>query len=122
WAATNPVEWRNNISRNNVGFGTIGVDVGSHNYLSSTPADEEFNSAIESQLQVDSRDPFVDSARNDDGEITDWQLRGTNLPQAGMALPAPYNESCINRLWQGPTASCIVRGQDGYWDRGAIEF
>lgn len=121
WAATSPLESRNNICRNSNAFGNLGVDVASHNYLSSCPADSEFNTTIESILQRDSLDPFVHSARDNDVAITDWQLSGTNVPNAGYALPAPYNESCINRLWQGPNASCITRGADGHWDRGAIE-
>jgi hypothetical protein len=122
WANTSPVESRNNISRNNVGFGNLGVDVATHNYLSSTPPESEFNPSIESQLQQDNLDPFVDSSRAFDGEITDWQLSGVNLPQAGASLPSPYNESCINRLWQGAAAACKIRGSDGRWDRGAAEY
>jgi hypothetical protein len=122
WAATSPVEWRNNIARNNRGFGNLGVDAGSHNYLSSVPAESEFNDRIETSLQRDSNDPFVDSARNFDRDIRDWELSGTNLPAAGTPLPAPYDQSCINRLWQGPSAPCVTRGADGRWDRGAIEY
>lgn len=122
WAATSPIESRNNIARNSVGFGNMGVDVASHNYLSSCPSESEFNVGIESSLQRDSLDPFVDSTRDNDGALQDWQLSGTNLPAAGYALPAPYNESCLNRLWQGPSAICVARGADGRWDRGAIEL
>lgn len=122
WATTSPVEWRNNIVRNSKGFGNIGVDIASHNYLSDCPSESEFNTSLETNLQRDSLDPFADSARNSDGEITDWQLSGSNLPLAGYQLPSPFNESCLNRLWQGPNASCITRGADGHWDRGAIEY
>jgi hypothetical protein len=122
WASNSPVESRNNIARNNTGFGNFGVDVASHNYLSSCPTESEFNASVEDYLQRDSLDPFVDSARNNDGELTDWQLSGTNLPNPGFSLPPPFNESCINRLWQGSQASCVVRGGDGHWDRGAIEY
>lgn len=122
WATTSPIESRNNIARNSKGYGNLGVDVASHNYLSSCPSESEFNAAIESNLQRDSLDPFVDSARDNDGEISDWRLSGQNLPLRGYSLAAPYNESCLNRLWEGPNAMCVVRGADGYWDRGAIEF
>ena len=125
WAGgTTKVEYRNNIARNlaSGAFTNIGVAIASHNYLSSVPIDSEFNTAKESNLQQNSLDPFVDSGRNYDGEVVDWQLSGTNLPNAGYSLPAPYNESCLNRLWQGPNAVCITRGADGYWDRGAIEY
>jgi hypothetical protein len=122
WATTSSVESRNNIARNSVGFGNLGVNVASHNYLSSCPTEPEFNTSIEANLQQDSLDPFVDSARDNDGDLTDWRLSGTNLPRPGFSLPAPFNESCINRLWQGPNSSCIQRGADGHWDRGAVEY
>jgi hypothetical protein len=122
WASTAPVESRNNISRNNVEYGNLGVDVASHNYMSGSAFGDEFNAAIETDLQVDALNPFVDPTRDSDGQITDWQLTGVNLPRRGYSLSAPYNQSCINRLWQGPTAACVLRGADGYWDRGAIEY
>jgi hypothetical protein len=116
------IESRNNISRRNPDFANVGVDVASHNYMSSSPVLSEFNRSIESELQVDSLDPFVDSARDNDGQLADWQLSGTNLPRAGYSLPAPYNESCIHRLLAGPNSACLIRGADGHWDRGAFEY
>lgn len=116
------IESRNNIARNSVEFANIGVDVASHNYLSGSPVSSEFNRSIEADLQVDSLNPFVDAARDNDGQLGDWQLSGSNLPKSGYPLPAPFNESCIHRLLQGPSAPCLIRGADGYWDRGAFEY
>lgn len=59
---------------------------------------------VEPHLQVLPSNPFTNSANGD--------FRLTFPTDAGLTLPAPYNQDPDARL----------RGEDGVWDRGAYEF
>lgn len=62
------------------------------------------NTPTEAHGQVGSGSPFVNEAGND--------LRLLKASSAGMILSAPYNIDVVGN----------VRGGDGTWDRGALEF
>jgi hypothetical protein len=94
--------WSGNQIRNNL-FYTVGCvgslvsETVSHNHFVSTPAKG-------SNASTASGNPFVNYLN------FDFAL-GAGTP-AGFTLPGPYNVDMFGR----------VRGADGTWDRGAVEF
>lgn len=129
-----------NILRNNLWYGTnsvglSGINVSSHNYygaetycingrydssrgvlsgVNGSPCASVGNSPADEWAQKTNENPFVNS-----GQLNFALIEPTD---SGFNLPAPFNEDCSDKLFNGPTGNCVNRGLDGVWDRGAFEF
>jgi hypothetical protein len=101
--STFPIRNGNNEARNNLfytvnepGGGSVWQTI-THNHFIST-------STIGTNTSTGSGNPFVD--------MNNLNFELTTATPAGVTLSAPYNTDMLGR----------VRGADGTWDRGAIEF
>jgi len=122
-----------NIGRNNLwhdldGIANVGVSTWTHNYygadtdctngIYNEPADifpTVCNGAVtDTDYQKTAVDPFTDSGNLD--------LSLDAATDDGFDLSSPYNQDCTDKLINGPTGSCVTRGDDGTWDRGAYEY
>jgi hypothetical protein len=91
-----------NCQRSGGGDAAIG---GTHDY------NWYYNSGSQSEtnIQNGSGDPFVN--------LSIFDLRLVSATNDGTDLSSPHNQDCIQTL-----GSCIDRGADGTWDRGAFEY
>jgi hypothetical protein len=110
-------EFKNNLYYNNgTAFYYCGTGSGcacSHEYRNATAWGSYLSCT---DVQTATGNPFVSVT---EGSENFGLLAAT---QAGYALASPYNQDCYPKLIGGPSASCVTRGADGVWDRGAVEF